>query len=53
MYLGKQIITLQDATSANWITKEIADDEVFEVDENASIEVSREGIQIKRTNNPN
>ena len=53
MYIGKQIITLSDATQANWITKEIAQDEVFEVEENASIEVSREGIQIKKRNSQN
>ena len=29
LYLGKQIITLESADQANWITKEIAADEVF------------------------
>lgn len=47
--MGKQIVTLSSASQANWITKEIGEDEVFEVEENAQIDVSREGISIKKS----
>ena len=53
IYLGKQIVTLQSASQANWITKEIGGDEVFEIEENAQIEVSREGINIKKPQQTN
>lgn len=39
-------------SQANWITNEVGADEVLQVDENSQIEVTREGIQVRRPGAP-
>lgn len=49
VYLGKDIVTTTaNGQQANWITNEVGADEILQIEENAQIEVNREGIQVKR-----
>ena len=48
VYQGKEIVTTFNAQQANWITNEISEDEVLQIEENSQIEIKKEGIQIKR-----
>ena len=53
VYQGKEIVTTFNAQQANWITNEISEDEVLQIEENSQIEIKKEGIQIKRPSQSN
>ena len=49
VYHGKQIVTLDDANMANWMSQQVEGTESIEVDRGSLIEVRKEGLIIKKS----